>query len=263
MKKLFSIMCMLVLFAGVLAACGTSKEESGNGSEGSGGEEKKVLTMGTSAEYPPFEYIDTAKSDEIIGIDVDIAKAVADKLGYEFKITDMDFAGLIQALQSGQVDFVLAAMSATEERKQSVDFSEIYYTSKHMIVSKKGSGIESVEDLAGKAVGTQLGSIQESKAKELAEEVDMKLDTRNRIPELIQEIKAGRFDAVIIEDTVASGYFEKDKDLDGFTVEDADGGYAIAFPKDSELTDEFNTALQELIDSGEIDEIIKKWFEGE
>jgi polar amino acid transport system substrate-binding protein len=262
MKKIVSIFFISILLIGLLAACGTSEETSSNGSKDKDSD-KKVLTMGTSADYAPFEYIDTAKGDEIIGIDVDIAKAVTEKLGYEFEIRDMDFGGLIQALQSGQVDFVLSAMSATDDRKESVDFSEIYYTSKHMIVSKKDSGITKVEDLKGKKIGAQLGSIQEEKAKDLAKEVEMTVENRNRIPELIQEIKAGRFDAAIIEDTVAQGYLENNDDIEGFTVEDADGGYAIALPKDSELTEEFNKALKEMIDNGELDKILKKWFEGE
>ncbi|MDQ0269367.1 transporter substrate-binding domain-containing protein [Cytobacillus purgationiresistens] len=259
-KKWLSLLVMFVLLAGVLAACGTSESSSNGSGEG---ESKKKLIMGTSADYPPFEFIDTAKGDEIIGVDPDIAHAVAKKLGYEVEIRDMDFGGLIQALQSGQVDFVLSAMSATEDRKKNVDFSEIYYTSKHMIVTKKGSDIASIDDLEGKTVGTQLGSIQETKAKDLAKEMDMKVENRNRIPELIQEIKAGRLDAAIIEDTVAQGFFEKDEELDGFTIEDADGGYAIALPKNSELTEEFNEALKEMIDNGEVDEIIKKWFSKE
>jgi arginine/lysine/histidine transporter system substrate-binding protein len=263
MKKIFSYFFVSILVIGLLAACGTSEEPASEGSSSTDDQktEKKVLTMGTSADYAPFEFIDTAKGDDIIGIDPEIAKAVAEKLGYEVKINDMDFGGLIQALQSGQVDFVMSAMSATDDRRKSVDFSEIYYTSKHMIVSKKDSGIKKVEDLSGKKVGVQLGSIQEEKANELAEEVDMTVENRNRIPEVIQEIKAGRFDAAIIEDTVAAGYLDNNEDLEGFTIEDADGGYAAAFPKDSELTEEFNKALKEMIDSGEIDAIIKKWFE--
>ena len=262
MKKIVSFFFISILLMGLLAACGTSDEKSSNGSDAKDSD-KKVLTMGTSADYSPFEFIDTAKGDDIIGIDIDIAKAVTEKLGYEFEVRDMDFGGLIQALQSGQADFVLSAMSATDERKASVDFSEIYYTSKHMIVSKKDSGITKVEDLKGKNVGAQLGSIQEDKAKELAEEIDMKVENRNRIPELIQEIKAGRFDAAIIEDTVAKGYLDNNEDIEGFTIEDADGGYAIALPKDSKLTEEFNKALKEMMDNGELDEIFKKWFEGE
>ncbi|MBS4191160.1 transporter substrate-binding domain-containing protein [Bacillus sp. FJAT-49705] len=260
MKKIFSYFFISILLIGLLSACGTSDKDSSNGS-GENGSNKKVLTMGTSADYAPFEYIDTAKGDEIIGVDADIAKAVAEKLGYEVKFQDMDFGGLIQALQSGQVDFVMSAMSATKDRKKSVDFSETYYTSKHIIVSQKDSGIKSVEDLSKKKVGVQLGSIQEEKAKKLAKEVDMTVENRNRIPEIIQEIKAGRFDAAVIEDTVAKGYLDNNPDLEGFTIEDADGGYAIAFPKNSKLTEEFNKVLKEMIDNGEIDAIIKKWFE--
>ena len=113
----------------------------------------------------------------------------------------------------------------------------------------------------GKTVGAQLGSIQETKAKELAKTIDLKVDSRNRIPELIQEIKAGRMDAAIIEDTVAEGYLSENPDVEGFTIEDADGGYALAFPKGSELTEEFNKELKALSDSGELDKIIKKYFD--
>lgn len=262
MKKIISLLMMSILIAGILAACGSNEKNSGNAGEANN-TDAKVLKMGTSADYPPFEYIDTAKGSDIIGIDVDIAKAVTEKLGYELKIQDMDFGGLISALQNGQVDFAASAMSATDERKESVDFSDIYYTSKHIIVSKKGSGIQSVDDLKGKTVGAQLGSIQETKANELAETTDFKVDSRNRIPELIQEIMAGRMDAAIIEDTVAEGYLAENKDIEGFTIEDADGGYAIAFPKDSELTEEFNKELKAMIDNGEIDTIIKKYFDAE
>lgn len=263
MKKIISLLMMSILVAGILAACGGSNEkDSGNAGE-SDNTDAKVLKMGTSADYPPFEYIDTAKGSDIIGIDAEIAKVVTEKLGYELEIKDMDFGGLISALQNGQVDFVASAMSATDERKESVDFSDIYYTSKHIIVSKKGSGIQSVDDLKGKTVGAQLGSIQETKANELAETTDFKVDSRNRIPELIQEIMAGRMDAAIIEDTVAEGYLKENKDIEGFTIEDADGGYAIAFPKDSELTEAFNKELKAMIDSGEIDTIIKKYFDAE
>ncbi len=240
---------------GVLAACGTTEKGT------SDNKEAKVLKMGTSADYAPFEYIDTAKGEEPTGIDIELAKMITEKLGYKLKIQDMDFGGLISSLQNGQVDFVASAMSATEERKKSVDFSDIYYTSKHIIVSKKGSGIQSVDDLKGKTVGTQLGSIQETKAKELAKTIDLKVDSRNRIPELIQEIMAGRMDAAIIEDTVAKGYLAENPDVEGFTIEDADGGYALAFPKGSELTKEFNKELKALSDSGELDKIIKKYFD--
>jgi arginine/lysine/histidine transporter system substrate-binding protein len=259
LKKVISVLLMSILLMGVLVACGSGENKTEEGT--SDNKEAKVLKMGTSADYAPFEYIDTAKGEEPTGIDIELAKTITEKLGYELEIQDMDFGGLISSLQNGQVDFVASAMSATEERKKSVDFSDIYYTSKHIVVSKKGSGLQTVEDLNGKTVGTQLGSIQETKAKEIAKTIDLKVDSRNRIPELIQEIMAGRMDAAIIEDTVATGYLAENPDVEGFTIEDADGGYALAFPKGSELTKEFNKELKALSDSGELDKIIKKYFD--
>ncbi|MBS4215751.1 transporter substrate-binding domain-containing protein [Neobacillus rhizophilus] len=260
MKKAIILALSLMLTVGMLAACGT-EEKASKASEG-----KKVLVMGTSADYAPFEYVDSKKSDDIIGFDVDLAKAITSKLGYKLEVKDMDFNGLIQALKSGQADFVLAGMTPTEKRKKNVDFSDIYYTAGFMIVSNKDSGITKLEDLKGKTVGVQLGSIQEGQAKEIAKTVDIKIENRNRVPDLIQEIKAGRFDAAIIEDTVAKGYFAKEKDLKGFIYnndESEDTGSAIAFPKNSDLTEKFNKELKKMKESGELDKLIVKWFGGE
>jgi arginine/lysine/histidine transporter system substrate-binding protein len=257
MKKVMSLFLIMILAVGVLAACGETKDANAG--------DKKVLVMATSADYAPFEYIESDKSDEIIGFDVDLAKAITGKLGYEMEIKDMDFGGLIQSLKSGQADFVLAGMTPTEKRKQNVDFSDIYYTAQHMVISKKENGIETVEDLKGKTVGVQLGSIQEGKADEINETVAITVENRNRIPELIQELKAGRFDAIIIEDTVAKGYLDKEADLTSFTISDdpEEAGSAIAFPKDSELTEKFNNELKKMKENGELQELIVKWFGGE
>ncbi|WHX99219.1 transporter substrate-binding domain-containing protein [Neobacillus sp. DY30] len=257
MKKLMGLFLIMILAVGVLAACGESKDENAG--------DKKTLVMATSADYAPFEYIESDKSDDIIGFDVDLANAIAGKLGYEVEIKDMDFGGLIQSLKSGQADFVLAGMTPTEKRKKNVDFSDIYYTAQHMVISKKENGISTVEDLKGKTVGVQLGSIQEGKADEINKSVAITVENRNRIPELIQELKAGRFDAIIIEDTVAKGYLDKEADLTSFTISDdpEEAGSAIAFPKDSELTEKFNQELRKMKENGELQELIVKWFGGE
>lgn len=257
MKKIMGLFLIMILAVGILAACGETKDANAG--------DKKTLVMATSADYAPFEYIESDKSDEIIGFDVDLAKAIAGKLGYEVEVKDMDFGGLIQSLKSGQADFVLAGMTPTEKRKKNVDFSDIYYTAQHMVISKKESGITTVEDLKDKTVGVQLGSIQEGKAEEINETVAIKVENRNRIPELIQELKAGRFDAIIIEDTVAKGYLDKESDLTSFTISDdpEEAGSAIAFPKDSDLTEKFNQELKEMKENGELQELIVKWFGGE
>ena len=98
--------------------------------------------MATSADYPPYEFVDSSSgSQEIVGFDVDIAKYITEKLGAELKIDNVDFNGLIPALQSKRADFVMAGMTPTPERKQNVDFSEIYYDAKNTIVAKKGSNL--------------------------------------------------------------------------------------------------------------------------
>ena len=226
--------------------------------------EVKVLVLGTSADYPPYEFYDTASGgEEAIGFDIDIAKALTAKLGYTLEIEDMDFNGLIPALQAERVDFVMAGMTPTDERKQSVDFTQTYYDAQNTIVSNAGAGFATYEDLAGKTVGVQLGSIQEGEAQEKAETVaGMVIEPRNKISELIQEIKAGRLDAAIVEDTVAKGYIQNNPDLEFTTVPgEGDSGSAIAFPKGSPLTAEFDQALTELKESGELDGMITIWFE--
>lgn len=262
-KKLLALLITSILFVGLLAACGTSEKEESAGN-GDGKTDKKVLKMGTSADYRPFEFIETAKSDEIIGFDVDLAKAIGKKLGYEVQVQDIDFNGLVPALENKQVDFVLAGMTPTPEREKSVDFSDIYYTAKHMIVTKKESGLKTPEDLKGKTVGVQLASIQEGIAEDFVkkDKIDMKIEKRNRIPELVQEIMTDRFDAAIIEDTVAKGYLNDNKELVGNIVESGaeDAGSAIAFQKGSELTDKFNAELKKMQENGELEKLIIKWF---
>lgn len=263
MKKSFSMILSTILSISLLAGCGTS-DDSANTSGSETKKEKKVLTMGTSADYPPFEYIDTEKGEEIIGFDVEIAKAVTDKLGYELKILDMDFNGLIPAIQSGKVDFVLAGMSPTEDRKKAVDFSIPYYDAPQMIVTTKDSGIKTVDDLTGKTIGVQVGSIQEAKAEEMKKTMEIQMENRSRIPEVVQDLKTGRFDAIILEEPVAKGHIKENPDFTSFEIPDPNNlGSAIVYPKGSELTAEFDTVLKEMIDNGEMDKLIEKWFTGE
>ena len=143
MKKIwFALLAGLVVL--MLAACGSSEE----GQTASEGGETKTLTMGTSADFPPFESVDP--SGEIIGFDIDLAKAIGEELGYEIEVKDMKFDGLIGALQSDRIDFVMSGMSATDERKENVDFSTEYHRSGEMFLSLPDAGIESIDDLDGK-----------------------------------------------------------------------------------------------------------------
>lgn len=219
----------------------------------------KTLTMATSPDYPPYEFKDTAVSgNEIIGFDIDIAKYITKELGYELKVVGMDFNGLIPALQAGRADFVMAGMTPTPERKKNVDFSILYYEAKNTIVANKGSNLTKPEDLAGKKVGVQLGSIQQEAVKKMPGVQAVPL---NKIPDIIQEIKSNRIAAGVIEDTVAAGYAAANPDLEFNTIPNTEeSGSAIAFPKGSRLVPEFNRVLQQMKDSGQIQELATKWF---
>ncbi|MEK3937624.1 transporter substrate-binding domain-containing protein [Sporosarcina sp. FSL W7-1349] len=266
MKKWSGITLLLVLVMSVLAACGTNNETNGensNGDDSSGTEAKKVLKVATSADYPPFEYVDTAKSDEIIGFDIDLAKMLADELGYELDIQDMDFNGLIPALQAKSIDFVIAGMDGNDEKRQQVvDFTEPYFTATNLVIFKKDSGFKTAEDLKGKKVGAQTATIQEKGALALQDQYGYSVETRDRVPDLVQEIKSGHLDAIVLQNVVSSGYLGANEDLTSFELpEEHKLQLSIAFQKDSELTPEFNEALKELKESGKVDDLISKWFD--
>lgn len=261
-NKLF--LFMLVLVMGVLAACGTAEKETSTttGSEtDTTTEETKVLRVGTSADYAPFEYVDTAKSDEIIGFDIDLANMIAERLGYKLEFTNSDFNSLIPGLQADKFDFVIAGMTPTEDRDKVVDFSEAYYETEQYLLSSKDSNITSMEDLEGKLVGAQVSSIQEDLAKTLAAEHGFTVESRDLIPQLIQELKNGRFDGAVVENIVSENYLAQNDDLAAFPIEVEDPDFkAIVFQEGSELKAEFDEVIQALIDEGKIDELKKKWF---
>ncbi|WP_150909997.1 transporter substrate-binding domain-containing protein [Niallia taxi] len=252
-KRVLGIVLLLVCM--LLAACG----KSASGGDG----DKKQLVMGTSADYSPFEYIDTATSEDIIGFDVDLAKALGEKLGYEIVVKDMDFSGLITSLQSGKVDFVMAGMEPTPERSKNVDFTDSYFRSDILMVVAKDGDVQSFEDIKGKTVGVQIGSIQADKAKELQKEVDFQVETRDRVPDLVEELKSGRFDGVLMEEAVSKGYLKNNDSLKVISVPNNETiGASIAFQKDSEFTEKFNKELAVMKENGELDELVSKWFGG-
>lgn len=254
-KKL--LIPVLALAVGALSACGTAEEEKKTASSTS----DKVLVVGTSADYAPFEYVDTAKSDEIIGFDIELAHLIADELDYELQFVNSDFNSLIPGLQADKYDFVISGMTPTKERDEVVDFSIPYYETEQYLVFPKDSDISSLKDLNGQKVGAQTSSIQEDLAKTLAVENGFTVESRNLIPELIQELKNERFQGAIIENIVAENYLSQNDDLDSIFIEVEDPDYkSIAFQEDSELKAQFDEVIQKLIDEGKIDELKEKWL---
>jgi arginine/lysine/histidine transporter system substrate-binding protein len=255
MKK-FGLFITLILTL-VLAACGQNNE-SGNGEAEEG---KKVLTMGTSADFAPFESRNT--SGEVEGFDIDLAKYIAEELGYELKIEDMKFDGLIGALQANRVDLVLSGMSATEKRAQNVDFSTQYHHSGEMFITLKDSEVTSLDQLEGKTVGVQLGTIQEEGARKLQETVDFEIKAVDNATILIQELQSNRIDLAYLDKSVATGYINE-QGLAGFDDPTSSSpGMAVAFPKGSELVDEVNQVLKEMEENGKLEELKTKWLSEE
>ncbi|MCM3079901.1 transporter substrate-binding domain-containing protein [Brevibacillus invocatus] len=272
-RSIFSLAVSSLLAAVVIAGCGTAGSPSGTGqpteqpqagqegTQPSG--EKKTLIMATSADYQPYEYHDLSSGkDEIVGFDIDIAKYIGQELGYEIQVNDMNFDGLVPSLQSKRADFVMAGMTPNPDRLKNVDFSEIYHEAKNTLVAKKDSQITKPEQLAGKKVAVQLGSIQETAAKDLAKTVEgLQITSLNRIGEIVEEVKTGRVDAAIIEDHVAKGFVAKNEALQFTTIQSEESnGTAVAFPKGSPLVEDFNQVLKKMKENGEMDKLINKWF---
>lgn len=258
-KALFASVASATLF---LAACGSGGDStSGDTTDASADStETKVLKMGTSADFPPFEFRDEAGKE--IGFDIDLANHIADELGYELEIQDMKFDGLIGALNTGRVDMVLSGMSATDERKKNVDFSTEYNRSGEFFVTTPDSDIKSIEDLEGKTVGVQLGTIQEDGAKRLKENegINFEIKALDNSLLLIQELKTGRIDAAYMDKSVAVGHVEE-QGLGGFDDPTTSSpGMAVAFPKDSDLVEDVNKVLAEMEEDGSLQELKDKWL---
>ncbi|WP_370457728.1 ABC transporter substrate-binding protein [Virgibacillus salexigens] len=257
MMKLTNLFVVFMLIGAVLAACG-SQGNNGEASSDANSEGKKVLKMATSADFPPFESRDPEGNFE--GFDIELAHMIADELGYELNIEDMKFDGLIGALQADRVDMVLSGMSATEERKKNVDFSTEYHHSGESFLTKADSDIQSLDDLKGKTVGVQLGTIQEEGAEKLAEEYGFEVKKVDNSGLLVQELNSNRIDVGYMDKTVAVGY-QEEQGLSGFDDPTTSSpGMAIAFPKGNDFVNEVNEALAKLEEEGKIKELEEKWL---
>jgi arginine/lysine/histidine transporter system substrate-binding protein len=261
MKK-WNLIGSLALGTMLLAACGDDSANNAQDKDTADTGDKKVLEMATSADFPPFESGDTA--GEFEGFDIDLANYIADELGYELKIKDMKFDGLIGALQNDRVDMVLSGMSATDKRKENVDFSTEYNHSGEMFVTLKDSKLQSIEELKGKTLGVQLGTIQEDGAKKIkAETVDFEIKAVDNANVLIQELMSNRIDAAYMDKAVAQGFIAE-QDLVGFDDPTTSSpGMGIAFPKGSDLVEQVNAVLKEAEENGKLQELKDKWLSEE
>lgn len=272
-KKLLSLVLVAACVFS-MAACGSDKGASGDSGDSAGqtsdaGEpdaedaseddssssEGGTLIMATNAEFPPYEYHD---GGEIVGIDADIAQAIAEELGMTLEIEDMAFDSIITAVSSGKADFGLAGMTVDPDRQKNVNFSDTYAQAAQVIIVKEDSAIAGPDDLVGKKIGVQLGTTGDIYAEDIE---DAELERYNKGMEAVQALQQDKIDAVVIDGEPAKVFVSENEGLKVLDEPLTEEEYAIAIAKDNdELLEKVNTALATLKDSGKLDEIIAKYI---
>ncbi|QGX44955.1 transporter substrate-binding domain-containing protein [Streptococcus equinus] len=250
---------VLVASACLLTACGSSDKKDTSVSDI---KDKGTMVVALNPEFAPFEFKTLVDGkDTIVGADVKIAEAIGEELGVKVKFSSMSFNNVLASLQSGKADIAISGISATPERKKAYNFSEPYYESENVVLIKKTDldKYTKTTSLDGLSVGTQKGTIQETVASEQLKGAKVVALTQNG--EMINELKNGQIQAVVLEKPIAEGYVANNDDLTISNItlknDDADA-YAVALPKDDDkLTKKVNKVINELKDSGKIDQFVQ------
>lgn len=240
MKKILCLAFAGIMSMGLMTGCG------GGGSN--------VLTMATNAEFPPFEYIE---GEEIVGADIELAEAIAEKLGRELEVTNIDFDAALTGAATGKYDMAVAGITANDERRENMNFSDDYYKASQAIIVMADSDIKAAADIVGKTVSCQEGTTGEQYLLDEGYEIQ----SYKTGAEAISALTAGKVQAVVIDNAVAKALSEKQEGktvvLDEALTEEK---YAIALKLgNDELTAEINTALAELKSEGKLAEIFEKY----
>ena len=259
MKKMMAMVLVLVMGLGVLAGCGSQ------GASADGASDLKLvnagkLTMSTNAAFEPYEFTDD--SGAYVGIDIEIADAIAKDLGLELQVDDMDFTAALQAAQQGKSDMVMAGVTVTEERQKVMNFTTSYSTGVQVVIVPENSDIASADDLAGHLIGTQSGTTGNIYCiDDFGEDSVVTYDNGNTA---VQALLNGQIDCVVIDSAPAEEHVKKNpglKILDTeYTVED----YAIGISKDNEaLLAAVNASIEKLQKDGTIQKILDKYITAE
>ena len=267
MKKLLKLVALVLtiaLAAFCFAACGNDKaNETANQVEETANQVEEtndlVIKMGTNAAFPPYEY---KEGEEFVGIDVEIATAIAEELGGTLEVVDMEFDSIITAVNQGEVDFGMAGMTVTEDRLKEVDFSTSYASGVQSVIVPEGSAIASLDDLEGKKIGVQLGTTGDIySCDDFGEENVTKFA---KGADAVLALAGGDVDAVIIDNEPAKSFVASNEGLKILDTDYAIEDYAIAVKKgNTELLDDINAALEKLTVDGTIDEIIASYIKAE
>ena len=217
------------------------------------------LTMATNAAFPPYEM--TTDAGEFEGIDIETAQAIADKLGLELQIDDMDFDAALLSVQQGKADIVMAGVTVTDERKAVMDFSDSYATGIQSIIVPNDSDIASPDDLAGKKIGTQRGTTGYIYCSD--DFGDENVVAYDNGLTAVQALNNGQVDAVVIDNAPAKEFVAANPGLVILDTSYAEEDYAIGMAKGSSLEDAVNAALEELKADGTLQSIVDKYITAE
>ena len=256
MKKFLKIASIVLVIAMVacFAACGKEPVTDNDGTTAPEG--KKVLTMATNAEFPPYEYVE---GDKIVGIDAEIAQLIADKLGMELEIVDIAFDSIIPGVQSKKYDMGMAGLTVNDERLEKVNFSTSYATGVQVVIVKEGSDIKTLDDITGKKIGVQTSTTGDIYATgDYGEDAITRYDNG---AVAVQALLADKVDCVIIDNEPAKSYVAANEGLEILETEYAVEDYAICFAKDNtELQAQVDAALKSLIADGSVQQVIDKYI---
>lgn len=246
MQKILAVLLAVCLIAGI-SACG-----------GSGGDDNQLI-MATNANFPPYEY---HEGGEIVGIDVEIAQAIAEKLDKELKIEDMEFGAIIDAVASGKADMGVAGMTVREDRLENANFSDPYTTATQVIIVQEGSDITEADHLADKSVGVQENTTGDSFVSDDYPDADVQRYKNGA--DAVQALVQGKVDAVVIDNEPAKVFVSQNEGLAILESPYAVEEYAIAIAKDNdELLEQVNTVIGELKEDGTLQQIIDKYIKAE
>lgn len=258
MKKIIALALVFLMSAFMLTACGDAKTDDNA--------ETLKLVMATNAEFPPYEYFENEK---VVGIDADIAQAIADKLGAELTIEHVDFDSIIPGVQSGKYDFAMAGLTVTDERKEQVDFSSTYATGVQVVIVKEDSELTDVEDLfaegADNKIGVQLATTGDLYCTwDIEDEGLGSVERFNKGADAVMALLSDKIDCVVIDNEPAKVFVENNEGLKILDTEYTTEDYAIAIAKDNtELKEKIEGALTELIADGTVKTIIEKYIPAE
>lgn len=266
MKKFLSVLMILAMVLALAACSGDNSTSGGSADSSADSGSAEVLVVGTEPTFPPFDTTDD--QGNIVGFDMDLIKAIGEDQGFDVEFRNLEFDGLIAALQSGTIDIAIAGMDASDERKEQVDFSDPYYESSLIVaVAADNNTIQSVDDLTpDMKVAAQIGTTGAKMVENLASEGKIaEAVILNGLDTAMMQLVNGDVQAVINDTPVTESYIAKQPDKIKMVGEEmeASAPYAIAVQKgNTELLDKINAGLAKVQSDGTFDELLQKWMTG-